>query len=123
MRVPVIIATLAVALAMAGQASAAQATKSSTSKPAASHASVAGKLQSYDTATRMLKIKAGKGEQEFTVASNVVVRQGAKTLTTDDLSSHEGQNVKVRYTVANNQKTADSITIVGSARTSAAKRQ
>jgi phage baseplate assembly protein gpV len=115
MRVPVIVATLAVALAMAGQSAAAQSMKSSSSKPAATHGSVAGKLQSYDAATKTLKIKAGKGEQEFTLANNAVVRQGAKTLTADELASHEGQTVKVRYTVANNQKTADSITIAGMA--------
>ena len=118
MRVPVIVAALAVALAFASQGAAAQMTKPS-SKTSATHGSVAGKLQSYDAATRTLKVKAGKGEQEFTVASNAVVHQGAKTLTTDELASHEGQNVKVRYTLANNQKTADSITIAGAPASSA----
>ena len=113
MRVPVIVATLALALAIAGPVAAAQATKSSSSKPAATHGSVAGKLESYDAATKTLRVKAGKNDQEFTLASNAVVRQGAKTLTADELASLQGQTVKVRYTVVNSQKTADSITVAG----------
>lgn len=122
MRVPVIVVTLAVALAMAGQVAAAQAAKPA--KSAAAHSAIAGKLESYDASTRMLKIRTGKNEQEFTLAANAVVHQGAKTLMADDLASHQGQSVKVRYTVANSQKTADSITIAGAThRASTAKRE
>lgn len=58
-----------------------------------------------------MKVRAGKAEQEFKLTSNAVVRLGAKTLTADDLSSHQGQNIKVRYTVTDSDKMADSITI------------
>jgi hypothetical protein len=115
MRVPAIVLTLAVGVAMAGHASAAQTTKPAT-KATATHGSISGKLESYDPATRMLKIKAGKGEQQITLASNAVVHQGAKTLTVDDLAAQQGHDVKVRYTVANNEKTADSVTIAAAPR-------
>ena len=55
--------------------------------------------------------RPGFPEQEFKLTSNAVVRMGAKTLTADDLSSHQGQNIKVRYTVTDSDKMADSITI------------
>ena len=107
MRFPAILAMCALVLAGASQAAAAQS-----SKPAkASHGSVAGKLESYDAANRTVKIHAGKGEQEFKLTSNAVVHMGAKTLPVDDLSSHQGQNVKIRYTVTDKDKMADSITI------------
>ena len=96
-----------------------------TSKPAkaATHASIAGTLESYDPATRMVKVKTGKTEQQFTLASNAVVHLGAKTLSVDDLASQQGHNVKVRYTMMNNEKTADSITIAGAShRGASAKR-
>ena len=107
MRVSAIVATCALVLAMAGQAMAAQ-----TSKPAkATHGSVAGKLESYDASNRTMKVRAGKGEQEFKLTNNAVVRMGAKTLTADDLATHQGQNIKVRYTVSDKNKMADSVTI------------
>lgn len=97
---------------MAGHAAAAQGAKPTT-KAAATHGSISGKLESYDPATRTLKIKAGKNEQQIMLASNAVVHQGAKTLTADDLAAQQGHEVKVRYTLANNEKTADSVTIAG----------
>jgi hypothetical protein len=107
MRVSAIVATCALVLAVASQATAAQSSK--TAK--ASHGSIAGKLESYDASSRTMKVRAGKAEQEFKLTSNAVVHMGAKTLTADDLSSHQGQNIKVRYTVTDKDKMADSITI------------
>jgi hypothetical protein len=121
MRVPAIVVTVALGLALTSHTAAAQTTKSV--KPSASHGSVAGKLESYDPATRTMKIKAGKNEQEITLASTAVVHQGAKTLSTDELASRQGQNVKVRYTVTDNHKTADSVTLAAAAPHAAAKKQ
>jgi len=111
MRVPAIVATVALGLALTSHTAMAQTTKST--KPSATHGSIAGKLESYDPATRTMKIKSGKNEQQVTLASNAVVHQGAKTVSTDELTSRQGQNVKVRYTMTNNEKTADSVTIAG----------
>jgi hypothetical protein len=107
MRVSVIVATCALVLAVAGHATAAQSTKT----PKVNHGSVAGKLESYDAANRTMKLRAGTAEQEFTLTSDAVVRMGTKTLTADDLASHQGQNIKVRYTITASNKMADSITI------------
>jgi hypothetical protein len=96
---------------MAGHATAAQSSKAAK----ATHGSIAGKLESYDAANRTMKVRAGKAEQEFKLTTNAVVRMGAKTLTADDLSSHQGQNIKVRYTVSDKDKMADSITIADTA--------
>ena len=107
MRVSLIVAACALVLAVAGPATAAQ----STTTPKINHGSVAGKLESYDASNRTMKVRAGKAEQEFKLTSNAVVRMGAKTLTAGDLASHQGQNIKVRYTVTDSSKMADSITI------------
>ena len=111
MRVPAIIVTVALGLALSSHSAIAQTAKSS--KPSASHGSIAGKLESYDPATRTLKIMSGKTEQQIMLANNAVVHQGAKTVSTDELASRQGQNVKVRYTVTNNEKMADSVTLAG----------
>jgi phage baseplate assembly protein gpV len=112
MRFPAIVAAVVVAAAaISGQAISAQATKPA--KTTSHHEAVAGKLQSYDASSKVLKVQTSKGEQQFTVANDAVVRQGAKKLTADDLASHSGQNVKVRYTESNGQKMADSITVAG----------
>jgi hypothetical protein len=121
MRIPAIVVTVALGLALASHSAMAQTAKPA--KPSASHQSVSGKLESYDPATRTMKIKAGKNEQQIMLSSDAVVHQGAKTLSTDELASKQGQNVKVRYTVSNNQKTADSVTLAGAApRAAAAKK-
>ncbi|MGB2713549.1 MAG: hypothetical protein WBC51_05180 [Vicinamibacterales bacterium] len=111
MRVRALIVTVALGLALASHTAMAQTTKSA--KQSASHGSISGKLESYDPATRTMKIKSGKSEQQIMLSSNAVVHQGAKTLSTDELASRQGQNVKVRYTVTNNEKTADSVTLAG----------
>jgi hypothetical protein len=122
MRIPAIVVTVALGLALTCHSAIAQTAK--TAKPSASHQSISGKLESYDPATRTMKIKAGKNEQQIMLASDAVVHQGAKTVSTDELASRQGQNVKVRYTVSNNQKTADSVTLAGAApHSSAAKKQ
>jgi hypothetical protein len=122
MRVPAIVFTVALGLALTSHPAIAQTTKSA--KPSASHGSLAGKLESYDPVTRTLKIKSGKDEQQIMLANNAVVHQGAKTLSTDELASRQGQNVKVRYTVTNNEKMADSVTLAGAPpHAAAAKKQ
>jgi hypothetical protein len=121
MQVRALIVTVALGFALASQSVMAQTSKA-TKSPA--HGSISGKLESYDPATRTLKIKAGKNEQQIMLANNAVVHQGAKTLSTDELASKQGQNVKVRYTVSKDQKTADSVTLAGGApRAAAAKKQ
>lgn len=94
MRVPATVAAVALGLVLTTHTAIAQTTQSL--KPSASHGSIAGKLESYDPATRTLKIKSGKSEQQVTLASNAVVHQGAKTLSPDELASRQGQNVKDR---------------------------
>src|SRR5919109_5476894 len=99
MRVPVIVAALVAAVAIGGQAAAAQTSKSP-AKAKSHHEAVAGKLQSYDASSKTLKIQTPKGEEQFMLAGNAVIRQGTKMLKADDLASQSGQNVKVRYTEA-----------------------
>jgi phage baseplate assembly protein gpV len=122
MRFPVIVAAMVAAAAITGQAIGVQTTKAA-AQTKRHHEAVSGKLQSYDASSKLLKVQTPKGEEQFTIASDAVVRQGAKKLTADDLASHSGQNVKVRYTESNGQKMADSVTLAGGSMQASAKKK
>lgn len=119
MRREVLTLTLAFALAPAATSIAAQtaASKPATAAtPGAGRGEAAvGKLQKYDAPTRTLTISTSKGDERFTLAPSVAIRQGTKKLGESDLAGHAGHNVKVRYTDKGGQRVAQSITIVADA--------
>ena len=109
------IAALVAALGGVGYA---QTTKSAkpakTSAPAAPKAaSATGKIVSFDDASKTLTISTSTGEEKFVLGSSVKLNEGAKTITSANLSSLTGQQAKVRYTVSGSDKTAESVMVSG----------
>jgi hypothetical protein len=106
------IAALVAALGGVGYA---QTTKSAkvakTSAPAAKAASATGKIVSFDDASKTLTISTSKGEEKFVLGSTVKLNEGAKTITSANLSSLTGQQAKIRYTVSGSDKTAESVMV------------
>jgi hypothetical protein len=106
------IAALVAALGGVGYA---QTTKSAkpakTSAPAAKAASATGKIVSFDDASKTLTISTSKGEEKFVLGSSVKLNEGAKTITSANLSSLTGQQAKIRYTVSGSDKTAESVMV------------
>ena len=106
------IATLVAALGGVGYAQttkSAKASKSATAAPKA--ASATGKIVSFDDASKTLTLSTSKGEEKFVLGSNVKLNEGAKAITTANLSSLAGQQAKVHYTVSGSDKTAESVMV------------
>jgi hypothetical protein len=107
---------IAVLVAALGGVGYAQTTKSAkpakTSAPAAPKAaSATGKIVSFDDASKTLTISTSKGEEKFVLGSSVKLNEGAKTITSANLSSLTGQQAKIRYTVSGSDKTAESVMV------------
>jgi hypothetical protein len=105
---------------------AAQTSKSTTPKPAAKTAapktmSATGKIVSFDDASKTLTISTTKGEEKFVLGSSARLQEGAKTITTSNLSGLTGHQAKVHYTMSGSDKTAESVMVSGAAKTSAKK--
>jgi hypothetical protein len=117
-----------VALAMAVTVSAApvQATKSTaktttkTTTKSTAH-SVTGTLEKYDAASNTITLQSGANTETLTVGSDTAIRMGASRMSLADLSGHTGQKVKVRYTEANGQRTAQSVQLEAPARSARAQ--
>lgn len=68
------------------------------SKPTAFEPSaVVGEVTGYDAISRELVVRTRDGEARFVVASNALVRQGARLVGTEALERAHGLNAKVRF--------------------------
>jgi len=68
------------------------------SKPSAFEPSaVVGEIADYEAISRELVVRTRDGEARFVVASNALVRQGARLVGTGALERARGLNAKVRY--------------------------
>jgi hypothetical protein len=105
-----IAAAAVAAFALAGASSA-----SAAPVPRLRNHSIIGTLEKVDGSN--LTVKTKKGSETVTLASNAVVRQGAKVISASDLSSDTGNRVKVRYTERNGQKAAQSVVVSAAAKT------
>jgi hypothetical protein len=111
-------ALVALAMAVAVSAAPAQAKKSTAKSTAKTTAhSVTGTLEKYDAASNTITLKSGANTETLTVGSDTSIRMGASRMSPADLSGHTGQKVKVRYTEANGQRTAQSVQLEAPART------
>jgi len=88
--------------------------KSSSSAPKAAKASapathtVSGTLESFDPTAKTLTVKGAKSTWTFS-ASSAQAWEGSKSIGVDELSSHTGSKVTVKYTDNDGQKSASSI--------------
>jgi len=88
--------------------------KSSSSAPKAAKASapathtVSGTLESFDPTAKTLTVKGAKSTWTFS-ASSAQAWEGSKSIGVDELSSHTGAKVTVKYTDHDGEKSASSV--------------
>ena len=109
------VARLALAVAV-GTASAATRTSSEASTKTEAKAtapathSVSGTIESFDAGAKTLTVKGAKSTWTFSTAS-AQAWEGSKSIGVDELSSHTGAKVTVKYTDEGGQKSAHSVRI------------
>ncbi len=112
MRTTLQVLTLAGALAL--PAAVVTAAPAAGHKPKTASMAATGTIEKFDGASKTLTVKTSKGDENFVLGDSTSVHQGSKTMTADQLSSLNGQPVKVRFTQANGVQTATSV-MVGAA--------
>lgn len=73
--------------------------------------SIIGTLEKYDPATRQLTLNLGKSSLAFRVTTDATVRQGSRRLKAEELATHRGVRVKLRYSESAGQRRADWIVL------------
>jgi phage baseplate assembly protein gpV len=102
-----IAAAIAVAfLAAAVPAATFAASKTSAAKPAVH--TVSGTVDGYDSAGKTLTVKGGTATWTFDTAA-ARVWEGSKSVSLDELSTHPGSKVTVKYKEENGKKEAESV--------------
>ena len=118
-------AAMATTLSLTGEGALAQtatrATTGMSTAPAPKALSATGKIVSFDDSTKTLTLSTAKGEEKFVLGSNSHLQEGAKTITTANLSSLAGHQAKVRYTGSGSDKAAESVMVSGGARAKSSK--
>jgi hypothetical protein len=110
------------ALTGAGLSAQTAKTKDATATPAAPKAlSATGTIVSFDDATKTLTLSTAKGEEKFVLGSTARLQEGAKTITSANLSNLAGHQAKVRYTASGSDKAAESVMVSGGARAKSSK--
>jgi phage baseplate assembly protein gpV len=90
------------------------AKSSSSTAPKAAKAStpathtVSGTLESFDPSAKTLTVKGAKSTWTFS-ASSAQAWEGSKSIGVDELSSHTGAKVTVKYTDHDGEKSASSV--------------
>jgi hypothetical protein len=116
------VAVLVTALTGAGLSAQTAKTKDATAAPAAPKAlSATGTIVSFVDATKTLTLSTAKGEEKFVLGSTARLQEGAKTITSANLSSLAGHQAKVRYTASGGDKAAESVMVSGGARAKSSK--
>ena len=88
-----------------------KATTGTTSAPKAKSHSVVGTLDKYDSGANSIVVNTGKATETVMLTASSSVHMGASTISASELASHTGQKVKVHYTEANGQRTAQSVQV------------
>ena len=95
----------------AATASAATApAKAATKHAAAAAHSASGTIESYDAAAHTLTVKGAKASWTFSTA-DAKAWMGSKSVPVDDLSTHSGAKVSVKYTEKDGQKAASTVRV------------
>jgi phage baseplate assembly protein gpV len=81
---------------------------------------VSGTLESYDAAGKTLTVKGSNSTWTFD-AAGARVWEGSKSVGLEELSSHTGAKVTVKYTEHGGQKAASSVRLASAHVKSAAK--
>jgi hypothetical protein len=115
------VATLAVGALGGSGVTAQTAATGMSSAPAPKALSATGKIVSFDDSSKTLTLSTVKGEEKFVLGSRARLQEGAKTITTENLSSLAGHQAKVRYTGSGSGKAAESVMVSGGARAKASK--
>jgi hypothetical protein len=93
--------------ASAPKSSSTAATKTAKASAPATH-TVSGTLESFDASAKTLTVKGAKSTWTFN-ASSAQAWEGSKSIGVDELSSHTGAKVTVKYTDQDGQKSATSV--------------
>ena len=101
------VSLLALAVA-AGTANA--ATKAPAKAPAPATHTVSGTVESFDASAKTLTVKGAKTSWTFSTTS-AQAWEGSKSIGVDELSSHTGAKVTVKYTDHDGQMSASSVRI------------
>ena len=105
---------LALAVGVVSAAAAPAPKSASTAAPKAAKASapathtVSGTIESFDASAKTLTVKGAKSTWTFS-ASEAQAWEGSKSIAVDELSSHTGAKVTVKYSDHDGQKSASSI--------------
>jgi hypothetical protein len=89
------------------KSSASAAPKAAKATAPATH-TVSGTLESFDASAKTVTVKGAKSTWTFS-ASGAQAWEGSKSIGVDELSSHTGSKVTVKYTDNDGQKSASSI--------------
>jgi phage baseplate assembly protein gpV len=89
------------------KSSSSAATKAPKASTPVAH-TVSGTLESFDPAAKTLTVKGAKSTWTFS-ASSAQAWEGSKSIGVDELSSHTGAKVTVKYTDQDGQKSASSV--------------
>lgn len=117
MRMPTVRTTLLVAAAFAcaslAGAAVAKPAASAAAKPAPARSTqhtATGTIESYDAAGKTLTVKGTASTSMFSV-SEAKVWSGSKSVGLDDLSSHSGAHVTVKYSEKDGKKEASTVRV------------
>jgi len=105
--VPLLALAVGVVSAAAAPAAKAAAPKAAKASAPATH-TVSGTIESFDASAKTLTVKGAKSTWTFS-ASEAQAWEGSKSIAVDELSSHTGAKVTVKYTDHDGQKSASSI--------------
>jgi hypothetical protein len=73
--------------------------------------SVIGTIDRFEEAARRLVLATKEGQVAFVLATDAVIRLGSRVLPPTALATHHGRRVKVRFTLANGNRTAHWVVI------------
>ena len=107
--------------ALGGAAFATQTAASAQGTPSPKGMASTGTIVGFDDGTRTLTLSTPKGEEKFVLGSRVRLQEGAKTITTENLSGLAGHQAKVRYTASGSSRSAESVMVSGGARAKSSK--
>lgn len=76
---------------------------------ASSEASSIGTLSKYDAKTRVLTIETAKSVDSFVLAEKASIHLGSRVLPEEEIASHVGARVKVRFNESGGKRVATSV--------------
>ena len=72
---------------------------------------VRGTVKAYDLSSKVLAVSTSTGTTEFTITSDVRIRQGWRRIDASALEKLSGYRVAVRYLVSGGSKTVESVRV------------